>query len=39
MQRIEEKVHHIYLGQTKQLAVLVQNDIGYGGIILSLACL
>ncbi|CVL09071.1 uncharacterized protein FMAN_15414 [Fusarium mangiferae] len=39
MQRIEEKVLDIHLGQTKQPAVLVQNDIGYGGIILSLACL
>ncbi|EWY97423.1 hypothetical protein FOYG_02263 [Fusarium oxysporum NRRL 32931] len=39
MQRLEQKVLNIHLGQTKQLAILVENDIGLGGIILSLACL
>ncbi|KAF6528300.1 hypothetical protein HZS61_008602 [Fusarium oxysporum f. sp. conglutinans] len=39
IQRLEQKVLDIHLGQTKQLAVLVENDIGFSGIILSLACL
>ncbi|KAF4414908.1 hypothetical protein FACUT_13855 [Fusarium acutatum] len=39
MQRLEQKVLDIHLGQTKQIAVLVENDIGFSGIILSLACL